>query len=280
MKNSIYPCLTLRGKIAEASDFYIQVFGDGKVTQTSPFVIQIELSGQKIMLLNDGPTSTPNPSISFMVMCVNEAETEKYWNKLIDGGKILMPIDRYEWSSKYGWVEDKYGVSWQLYTGEKTDTIQKFSPTLMFTGTKTGQASTAIHYYAELFPNSNIEGILKYSKEDSESEDLVKHAQFKLNDFVMMAMDSSADHHFGFNDAISLVVECENQAEIDKYWNQLTSDGGREVACGWLTDKYGISWQIIPKELGKLMSDPVRGQKAMGALMKMKKLVIAELENA
>jgi predicted 3-demethylubiquinone-9 3-methyltransferase (glyoxalase superfamily) len=280
MKNSIYPCLTLRGKIAEASDFYIQVFGDGKVTQTSPFVIQIELSGQKIMLLNDGPTSTPNPSISFMVMCVNEAETEKYWNKLIDGGKILMPIDRYEWSSKYGWVEDKYGVSWQLYTGEKTDTIQKFSPTLMFTGTKTGQVSTAIHYYAELFPNSNIEGILKYSKEDSESEDLVKHAQFKLNDFVMMAMDSSADHHFGFNDAISLVVECENQAEIDKYWNQLTSDGGCEVACGWLTDKYGISWQIIPKELGKLMSDPVRGQKAMAALMKMKKLVIAELENA
>lgn len=280
MKNSIYPCLTLRGKIAEASDFYIQTFGEGKVAQTSSFVIQIELSGQKIMLLNDGPTSTPNPSISFMVMCGTEAETEKYWNKLIDGGKILMPIERYEWSPKYGWVEDKYGVSWQLYTGEKTANTQKFSPTLMFTGTSKGQAASAIHYYTELFPNSAIEGILKYGKEDGESEERVKHAQFKLNDFVMMAMDSSAEHGFGFNDAISLVVECENQAEIDNYWNRLTSDGGHEVACGWLTDKYGISWQIIPKILGKLMSDPERGQRAMGALMKMKKLVIADLENA
>lgn len=280
MKNSIYPCLTLRGKIAEASDFYIQTFGNGKVAQTSPFVIQIELSGQKIMLLNDGPTSSPNPSISFMVMCENEAETEKYWNELVTGGKVLMPLDSYTWSPKYGWIEDKYGISWQLYTGDKADTIQKFCPTLMFTGDRSGKATAAIHYYTKLFPNSNVQGILNYSKEDGESEGFVKHAQFKINDFVMMAMDSSADHRFGFNDAISVVVECENQAEIDKYWNNLTSNGGYEVACGWLTDQYGISWQIIPKGLGKLISDPVRGQRAMNALMQMKKLVIADLENA
>lgn len=280
MKNSIYPCLTLRGKITEASDFYIQTFEDGKVAQTSPFVIQIDLSGQKFMLLNDGPTSTPNPSVSFMVMCGDEKETEKYWNKLIEGGKILMPIDSYEWSPKYGWVEDKYGVSWQLYTGEKNESTQKFSPTLMFTGSKTGQAAAAIDDYTKLFPDSNIEGILKYSKADNETEGLVKHAQFKLKDFVMMAMDSSADHGFGFNDAISLVVECEDQTEIDNYWDQLTSNGGHGVACGWLTDQHGISWQIIPKELGRLISDPVRGQRAMGALLKMKKLVIEELENA
>ncbi|WP_316818345.1 VOC family protein [Pedobacter nyackensis] len=280
MKNSIYPCLTLKGKIAEASDFYIQTFEDGKISQTSPFVIQIELSGQKIMLLNDGPTSSPNPSISFMVMCENEAETEKYWNKLIADGKALMPLDSYEWSTKYGWVEDKYGVSWQLYTGDKADTIQKFCPTLMFTGEGCGKATAAVHYYTGLFPNSHLQGILNYSKEDGESEALVKHAQFKISNFVMMAMDSSADHGFGFNDAISLVVECENQAEIDKYWSNLTSEGGYEVACGWLTDQYGISWQIIPKELGKLISDPIRGQRAMNALMQMKKLVIADLENA
>lgn len=280
MKNSIYPCLTLKGKIAEASDFYIHVFGAGKVAQTSPFVIQIELSGQKLMLLNDGPTSSPNPSVSFMVMCDNEAETEKYWNKLTDGGKVLMPIDSYPWSPKYGWIADKYGVSWQLYTGDKAGTIQKFCPTLMFTGDKAGQATAAIHFYTGLFPNSNIEGILNYGKEDDDSEELVKHAQFKINDFVMMAMDSSAGHQFGFNDAVSLVVECENQAEIDKYWDSLTGNGGFEVACGWLTDQYGISWQIIPKELGKLISDPARGQRAMNALLKMKKLVIADLENA
>lgn len=280
MKNSIYPCLTLRGKINEASDFYIQTFGNGRVSQTSPYVILIELSGQKFMLLNDGPTSSPNASVSFMVMCENEAETEQYWNKLIVGGKVLMAINSYPWSSKYGWVEDKYGVSWQLYTGDKADTVQKFCPTLMFTGNKAGKATSAVHYYTELFPASNLQGILNYSKEDGEPEDFVKHAQFKIKDFVMMSMDSSADHGFGFNDAISLVVECENQQDIDRYWEALTSNGGHEVACGWLTDQYGISWQIIPKGLGKLMSDPERGQRAMNALMQMKKLVISDLENA
>lgn len=280
MKNLIYPCLTLKGKVVEASEFYIQTFGEGKVNQTSPFVVQIELSGQKFMLLNDGPSSLPNPAISFMVICESEEETEKYWNKLIEGGNILMALDSYDWSPKYGWVQDKYGVSWQLYTGDKAATPQKFCPTLMFTGAKVGEATNAVHYYTGLFPDSNIEGIMKYSESDGENVDFVKHAQFTLNGYVVMAMDSSADHKFAFNDAISLVVECETQNEIDKYWEQLTANGGREVACGWLTDQYGISWQIIPKGLGKLVSDPERGQRVMGALMKMKKLVIADLENA
>jgi len=280
MKNLIYPCLTIRGKIAEASDFYIQTFGEGKISQTSPFVIQIELSGQKFMLLNDGPTSSPNPSISFMVICESEEETERYWNKLMEGGSALMALDSYDWSPKYGWVQDKYGVSWQVYTGDKSQTPQKFCPTLMFTGDNAGKAEKAVHFYTDLFPQSNIQGVLKYSKEDDDNEEFVKHAQFKIKDFVAMAMDSSANHGFGFTDAISLVVECENQEEIDKYWGQLTANGGKEVACGWLTDPFGISWQIIPKALGKLVSDPVRGQRVMGALMKMKKLIIADLENA
>jgi len=280
MKNLIYPCLTIRGKIAEASDFYIQTFGEGKISQTSPFVIQIELSGQKFMLLNDGPTSSPNPSISFMVICESEEETERYWNKLMEGGSALMALDSYDWSPKYGWVQDKYGVSWQVYTGDKSQTPQKFCPTLMFTGDNAGKAEKAVHFYTDLFPQSNIQGVLKYRKEDDDNEEFVKHAQFKIKDFVAMAMDSSANHGFGFTDAISLVVECENQEEIDKYWGQLTANGGKEVACGWLTDPFGISWQIIPKALGKLVSDPVRGQRVMGALMKMKKLIIADLENA
>lgn len=280
MKNSIYPCLTIRGKIAEAADFYIQTFGEGKINQTAPFVIQIELSGEKFMLLNDGPSTDPNAAISFMVISETADETEKYWNKLIEGGKILMPLDSYGWSPKYGWAQDKYGVSWQLYTGDKADTPQKFCPTLMFTGANAGKAESAVNYYTQLFPNSSIQGIMKYSKEDKENVDFVKHAQFKINDFVAMAMDSSAEHGFGFNDAISLVVECETQDEIDNYWDILTADGGYEVACGWLTDKYGVSWQIVPKSLGKLVTDPARTQNVMKVMMQMKKLVIADLENA
>lgn len=280
MNNSIYPCLTLKGKVAEAAGFYINTFGEGKIVQTSPFVILIELSGQKMMLLNDGPSSLPNGSVSFMVISETAEETEQYWNKLIDGGQIFMPLDSYDWSTKYGWVQDKYGVSWQLYTGSKDDTPQKFCPTLMFTGANAGKAAEAVHFYTGLFPKSHIEGIMEYEEGDGDTPGLVKHAQFVINDFIAMAMDSSAEHGFDFNDAISLVVNCDTQEEIDRYWNQLTANGGYEVACGWLTDKYGISWQIVPKVLGKLMTDPERGQRAMNAMMKMKKLIIADLENA
>lgn len=279
MNNLIYPCLTLKGRVAEAADFYIQTFGEGKILQTSTYVIQIQLSGQNFMLLNDGPSSTPNASISFMVMSETAEETELYWNKLIEGGSIFMPLNQYDWSIKYGWVQDKFGVSWQLYTGNKSDTPQKFSPTLMFTAEHAGKAAEAIHFYTGLFPQSSIQGIMEYGETDADQPGYVKHAQFKINDFIAMAMDSSAAHNFAFNDAISLVVTCQDQAEIDQYWEQLTANGGREVACGWLTDKYGISWQIIQKNLGKLLTDPEHGQQAMAALLKMKKLIIAGLEN-
>ena len=280
MNNSIYPCLTLKGKIAEASGFYIDVFGSAKVAQTSPFVIQLEVFGQKIMLLNDGPSALPNPSISFMVMTESAEETEQYWNKLIEGGSALMALDGYPWSSKYGWVQDKYGISWQIYTGTKDDSQQKICPTMMFVGNKVGKAKEAIHFYTGLFPQSKIMGILNYSEEDGQPADLVKHAQFDINNYTLMAMDSPGGHNFDFNDAVSIVVECETQQEIDKYWDELSTNGGKEVACGWLVDRYGISWQIIPKILGALMSDPARGQRAMNALMQMKKLIIADLENA
>ncbi len=275
--NQIYPCFTIKGKVAEAADFYIDAFGNGKITQTSPYVIMINLSGQSFMLLNDGPSSLPNPSISFMVLGESEAETEAYWNKLVIDGKILMPLDNYPWSKKYGWVQDKFGVSWQVYTGNSADTPQKFSPTLMFTGDKAGKAKEAVHFYTGLFPDSNIQGILEYAEGDGDEPGLVKHAQFKIKSYIAMAMDSSAEHGFTFNDAISIVVNCEDQAEIDKYWYGLTDNGGKEVMCGWLTDKYGVSWQIIPKNLGALMSNAGKGQHAMQALMKMKKIVIADL---
>ncbi|EOR93348.1 3-demethylubiquinone-9 3-methyltransferase [Arcticibacter svalbardensis MN12-7] len=280
MNNSIYPCLTIKGKTAEAAEFYINAFGEGKILNTSFYVVQIQLSGQRFMLLNDGPSSSPNPSISFMVISETPEETEQYWKKLIEGGKSLMPLDSYNWSAKYGWVQDKYGVSWQLYTGSRTDTPQKFTPTFMFTASHAGKAKEAVNYYTQLFPHSTIQGFLKYSEGEGENTNYIKHAQFDINQYILMAMDSSADHGFEFNDAISLVVECNTQKEIDTYWDELTTNGGKEVMCGWLTDKYGISWQIIPKVLGELVKEPERAQRVMGALMQMKKLVIADLENA
>lgn len=280
MNNLIYPCLTLKGKVAEAADFYINTFGEGLILQTSPYVIQIQLSGQKFMLLNEGPSAVPNPSISFMVTSETVEETELYWNKLIDGGHVMMPLKAYDWSIEYGWVVDKYGISWQVYTGSRADTLQKFSPSLMFIGKNAGKAAEAINFYTSLYPQSDIQGILKYEEGEGDNLNFVKHAQFKIYDLITMAMDSSAEFSFDFNDAISLVVECDTQSEIDNYWDKLTANGGNEVACGWLVDKYGVSWQIIPKKLKELLKDTDRAQRVMNALMQMKKLVIVELESA
>jgi predicted 3-demethylubiquinone-9 3-methyltransferase (glyoxalase superfamily) len=279
MSNSIYPCLTIKGRIAAAADFYIDTFGEGVITQSNPIVITITLSGQQFMLLNDGPSSSPNPSISFMVLSRTAEETERYYQKLINGGSALMPLDTYPWSSKYAWVQDQFGISWQLLTDDRNDIIQKFAPCLMFTGDKAGKAEEAIHGYTGLFPDSEIQDILKYS-EGEDNTNFVKHARFKIKDYVATAMDSSHEHNFGFVDAISLVVLCKDQAEIDKYWDGLTANGGREVMCGWLVDKYGVSWQIIPDKLGEWMKDKDKFQRVMNAFMKMKKMIYAELENA
>ncbi|MFN2457135.1 MAG: VOC family protein, partial [Chitinophagaceae bacterium] len=135
--------------------------------------------------------------------------------------------------------------------------------------------------YASLFDNSSIAGILKYTAGENEPEGTVKHAQFTLNGQVFMAMDSEP-HAFVFNEAISFFVSCETQEEIDYFWNKLTADGGQESQCGWLKDKFGVSWQIVPLILMQLMEDKDKAKagRVMQAMMKMKKIEIEKLKEA
>ena len=277
MNNRIYPCLWFDGQAKEAAELYEEVFGNSKILDENPIVVRIEMHGQKFMLLNGGPMYKPNPSISFMVVCETKEEVDKAWEKLVDGGFAMMPLDSYPWSERYGWVQDRFGISWQLYHGRMEDVGQKFSPTLMFTHEQFGKAEEAIQLYTSLFPNSSVAGILKYAANDDDEEGKVKHAQFKLDGFVMMAMDSSFDHPFKFSEGISMSVDCDTQEEIDHYWSKLTADGGEESMCGWLKDKYGVSWQIVPSILPQLMADPEKGLKVVDAFLKMRKFDIATL---
>lgn len=279
MKKQIYPCLWFNGNAKEAAIFYSTVFNNTKIVSENEMVVTFNVAGQKFMCLNGGPHFTINPSISFFVVCENENEIDATWHKLIDGGNILMPYDKYEWSTKYGWVQDKFGVSWQLSLGKMEEVGQKFTPSFMFTGKQAGNAEKAIEFYTSVFNNCSVVGILKYTAEDPDIEGTVKHAQFKLNNQVFMAMDSSLEHNFGFNEAISLVVECDTQEQIDYFWEKLSAVPEAEQ-CGWLKDKFGVSWQIIPSVLEKLMIDPARSKRVVQAFMKMKKFDIEALENA
>jgi len=127
------------------------------------------------------------------------------------------------------------------------------------------QAKEAAEFYCSIFRNSRI------------TEDTPMVVRFELDGKLFMGLNGGP--MFSFTEAVSIVVECETQEEIDDYWNKLT-EGGEESMCGWLKDKYGLSWQIIPAILGQLMTDPERSQRVMAAFMKMRKFDIATLLNA
>ena len=279
MKNKIYPCIWSDGQAREAALFYCSLFEKSKIIDDNPMVVNFELSGQQFMLLNGGPMFRPNPSISLSVICETDEEINKLWRQLTENGKIMMPLDQYDWSEKYGFLEDRFGVAWQLMKGDFKDVKQKITPCLLFVGDNYGQAEKAVRYYTGLFPEAAIQGILLYEANEP-MDGKVKHSQFTLNGTVFMAMDGMGEHHFDFNEGLSLVVTCKDQQEIDYYWEQLTANGGVESQCGWLKDPFGVSWQIVPEVLGQLMQDPDKGPRVIQAFMKMKKFDIAALMNA
>lgn len=278
MLNPIYPCIWFDGKAGDAAKFYCGIFKDSSVISESQLVVNIEIAGQQLMCLNGGPYFTINPSISFYVVFETGSEIDAAWEKLFDGGTVLMPYNKYDWSEKYGWLQDKFGVNWQLAMGKPEEFGQKITPVLMFTGNQAGNAEKAIGLYTSIFNESLVVGILRYSADDPDKEGTIKHAQFRLNNQLFMAMDSSLSHQFGFNEAVSLVVECDTQEQIDYFWEKLSAVPEAEQ-CGWLKDQFGVSWQIVPSVLKSLLNDPKRSERVVQAFMNMKKFDIETLLN-
>lgn len=284
MNNNIFPCLWFDRNGKEAAIFYTQTFG-GRITTDTPVVLNLELFGQQFMILNAGPQFEKNASVSFMVLCDTEEEVQKYWDNLSQGGIVLIELGEYPWSKIYGWVRDQFGVTWQVYLGTNLGD-QKIVPNLMFIHENNGKALEAMELYTKIFPNSKIGGVLKYEEgvgnEKHEIPGNVQHADFEINNYSFFCIDNSFDHQFDFTEGISIVVMTDTQEETDHLWNSLIANGGRELMCGWLKDKFGMSWQIIPKKLLELMNgeDRTKGIKVMQAMMNMTKIVIADLENA
>lgn len=281
----------------EAVGFYCSLFPGSEVLTTmyhtgegreihggepgTVLAINFRINGAVFQAINGGPVFQKNPSISFLVVCTDTAEADRYWNALSEGGEVLMAIDKYDWSERYGWLNDKYGVSWQIYTGNGDGLSQKISPSLLFTGEQFGRAEEAIRFYTSIFPEPEIEGILKYP-DGMPDAGKVMHSQFKLAGQVFMAADSGLEHRFQFNEGVSLIVNCQDQQEIDRYWDQLLAGGGVVSECGWLKDKFGVSWQVVPVQLDQMLADPdeQRRSRVMRAMLKMKKLDLAQLRDA
>lgn len=279
MKNNIFPCLWFDGQAKEAADFYCSIFSNSKIIIESSLVVQFEIEGKKIMGLNGGPAFKINPSISLFVTCQSIEEIKNIWNRLSEGGKVMMPLDKYPWSENYGWTADKFGMTWQLMLGEVPADGQKIIPNFLFVGDQYGKGAQAINYYTSIFPDSKIQVLDIYQAEEPQPQGNLKFGHFSLSGVSFAAMDGYGDHEFKFNEGVSIVVECKDQEEIDYYWNKLT-DGGQESRCGWLMDQFGVSWQIVPINIGRLVTDPEKGPRVMQEVMKMVKLDMDVLLNA
>lgn len=280
MTHQIYPCLWFDGQAKAAADFYCSVFNNAQVTSENPMVVRWEMEGGQFMGLNGGPMFKINPSISFYVACETAEEVTELWEKLFEGSLVRMPLNTYPWSEKYGWLEDRFGMNWQI-TVDKNGK-QKITPALLFTQNQHGRGEEAVNFYTSVFDNSSIEMLEKYQKGQSNyaTEGMVLFSRCLLDNQEFILMDEGYPQPFAFNEGISFVVNCENQAEIDHFWQKLTENGGIESQCGWLKDKFGVSWQIVPTVLEQLMSDPKKAPRVVHAFMKMKKFDIAALLNA
>lgn len=280
LNKPIYPCLWFDGNAKEAAEFYCSVFSESAIYEENPMVVTFIAAGQKFMCLNGGPQFKFTPAISFYTIVQNEGEIQTVWDKLVENGRALMPMDSYPWSKKYGWLQDKFGVTWQLTIDKPEYSDQKFIPALLFSGTNFGKAEEAINFYSSIFDDSASKLISRYESDDPNGQDgKINHAQFELNGQLFAVMDSAIVHDFHFNEALSLVVECKDQAQIDYFWEKLV-EGGKESQCGWLKDKFGVSWQIVPEILSELMADSEKSDRVIQAFMKMTKFDIEKLKNA
>ena len=287
----ITPHLWFDKEAVEATEFYAATFPDSKVTDVSTIrdtpsgdcdIVQFELFGQPFMAISAGPHFKFTPAVSFLVRCSSTEQVDAYWSKLSEGGEALMALDSYPFSDRYGWTADRYGLSWQLMLDQRGEIDQTIVPSLLFVGDVCGKTEEALTHYTSVFPNSGIEHVDRYPEgSEPDSPGTVRHAYFALDGYKLAAMDSAHEHEFGFNEAISFMVECEDQDEIDHYWDRMSAVPESEQ-CGWIKDQWGVSWQIVPTALGEIMGQGTDEQRdrVTQAFLKMKKFDIAELRRA
>jgi len=299
MKQKITPNLWFDGNALEAVEFYVAAFPESSIGTKSYYpesaeegladfqlelagqvlTIDFEQGGQPFVAINAGSEFQFNPVISFMLNFdpskdpQAEDHLDELWQQLLEGGDVLMPLEAYPFSKRYGWVRDRYGLTWQLILTDPAGAPRPFIiPSLLFTGQNTNRAEEAIQFYVSVFEDARV-GELAYYPEDTGP---AKKGALMFGDFTLAgqwfaAMDSGVDQAFTFNEAVSLSVACKDQAEIDYFWDKLSSDTQFEQ-CGWCKDKFGVSWQIVPENIEVLMARP----DAFAHMMDMKKIVIKD----
>lgn len=293
MNQKIIPHLWFEQEALEAAKFYTAIFPEsqihGDIDDTSGNIISFDICGHRFIAFNGRRNFTFNPAISFFIhfnLSKDEnirKKIEEVWEKLSDDGKVLMPFDQYPFSEKYGWIQDKYGLSWQLMLSNlDEDKLIKVVPSFMFTNEIYGKAEEAIHFYLSVFQHSNIGNIARYPDGmEPDEEGKIMYADFTIENQTFVMMESARAHEFHFNEAISFLIYGESQDEINRLWEKLSSSPGDEQS-GWLKDRYGVSWQIIPRQMEEMMAQGTKEQihRVINEVRRMKKINIDDLWKA
>jgi predicted 3-demethylubiquinone-9 3-methyltransferase (glyoxalase superfamily) len=298
IKHKITPHLWFDKEAKEAAEFYTSIFADSRVTHVSELhdtpsgdcdIVSFQLSQQPFMAISAGPLFKFNSSVSFILNFDPSKDKhareslDALWEQLSHGGAVLMALDKYPFSERYGWVQDKYGLSWQLILSDPRGEDRPFiTPSLLFVGTVYGKAEEASDFYLSVFKNTKRGIAARYpGGMEPDKEGTIMFTDFMVESQWFAAMDSAREHGFTFNEAISFMVSCDTQQEIDYYWEKLSAVPQAEQ-CGWLKDKYGLSWQIVPSDMAEMMAKGTREQIARltQSFLKMKKFDLGELRQA
>lgn len=290
--NKITPHLWFDKEAKEAAEFYVSLFSNSKINNITTLhntpsgdcdVVSFELAGLPFMAISAGPIFKFNPSISFMVACDTKEELDALWEQLSKNGKTLMPLDKYPFSERYGWTEDRFGLSWQLILSKPEGEVRpKIVPSLLFVGDIYGKAEEAVNFYLSVIKPSKLGTMIHYGPgQEPNREGTVMFSDFMLLETWFSAMDGGGEHKFKFNEAVSFIISCKDQEEIDYYWDKLSAVPEAEQ-CGWLKDKFGLSWQIAPAELDDMMNKgtPEQIDRITQAFLPMKKFDVARLKEA
>jgi len=292
----IVPCLWFDTEAEEAAKFYVSVFKGGKIGRTltydaasaevsgqpegSLLTVEFEVEGYSFLGLNGGPIFKLTPAMSFFVHCKTADEVDEYWGKLSPGGKALMELGEYPFSKRYGWIQDTYGVSWQVIL-DTEPSPQKIVPCMLFTQRNFGKAEEAMRFYVSVFGGAVATATKAPPGPPYNNGNALMYGEFTIAGEHLAIMDGPGEHKFTFSEAVSLIVNCNTQEEIDRYWNKLSAVKESEQ-CGWLKDAYGVSWQITPPLLDEMLraENKEKAGRAMKAMLGMKKIDIAALQRA
>ena len=299
MGQKIIPNLWFDHTAKDAAEFYTSAFPNSSIVSTvyypnsaeegladfqldmagKELTVEFEIEGQHFVNINAGPEFSFNPSISFMVNFDPSRDEragehlDALWEKLMEGGEALMALGEYPFSKRYGWVKDKYGLTWQLILTNPGGEPRPFIiPSLLFAGKNVNHAEEAIKFYTSVFRNSKAGLLAPYGKDTGPAKATARiFGDFMLEGEWFAAMDSSEDQDVVFNEAVSFQVNCKDQTEIDYFWEKLSAVPESEQ-CGWCKDRFGVSWQIVPENMTDLMKKP----DAFAKLMQMKKIIISD----